>query len=139
MVHVAKASLAAAIPDWLREPLGLHNANVDAALGLMHELRARQSNNSRTDLGDPAGIMISRKVLSQKRQATKRLNIYRKDTETAMEVYQLDRMFRLFINTTPEPDPGKHILLYEFMPDDGKLSLWLKDVIILAASLCKLA
>jgi len=58
MVHVAKASLAAAVPDWLREPLGLQNANVDAALGLMHELQARHPAKSRVDLGDPAGIML---------------------------------------------------------------------------------
>src|SRR4051812_32739223 len=33
IIHLAKSNLSATLPDWLREPIGLSSANVEAALG----------------------------------------------------------------------------------------------------------
>ena len=39
LLHVAKAALAAAVPDWLRESMGLQNEYVAMAIGLGLELK----------------------------------------------------------------------------------------------------
>jgi hypothetical protein len=56
LLHVAKAALAAAVPDWLREALGLQNANVEAAIGLCLSLYGEKQARSRVDLGDVKAI-----------------------------------------------------------------------------------
>jgi hypothetical protein len=58
LLHVAKAALAAAVPDWLREALGLKNENVEAAIGLCLPLYEEKQARSRVDLGDIKAIGI---------------------------------------------------------------------------------
>jgi hypothetical protein len=58
LLHVAKAALAAAVPDWLRESLGLKNENVEAAIGLCLPLYVEKQARSRVDLGDIKAIGI---------------------------------------------------------------------------------
>ena len=56
LLHVAKAAFAAAVPDWLREALGLQNEKVEAAIGLSLPLYAEKQAKSRVDLGDIKAI-----------------------------------------------------------------------------------
>ncbi|GAB1316304.1 hypothetical protein MFIFM68171_06514 [Madurella fahalii] len=60
LLHVIKACLAAAVPDWARESSGLRNQHVDDALGLVFPLRPTEAIKNRVDLGDARAVLIDR-------------------------------------------------------------------------------
>jgi len=58
VVHVAKAGLSAAVPDWLRESMGLRNSFVDDAIGVMLSIDHTRQAKNRVDLGDACAIQV---------------------------------------------------------------------------------
>ncbi|KIW56379.1 hypothetical protein PV05_05044 [Exophiala xenobiotica] len=58
LLHVAKSSLAAAVPDWIREALGLQNDHVEQAIGLCVALQKEKQARNRVDLRDVKGLSI---------------------------------------------------------------------------------
>lgn len=60
LLHVIKACLAAAVPDWARESIGLRNQHVDDALGLVFPLRPTEAIKNRVDLGDARAVLIDK-------------------------------------------------------------------------------
>src|SRR5215471_17125943 len=58
-LHVTKACLSASIPDWLREPMGLSNQFVDAAIGVMLKVDHTKQAKNRVDLGDAVAIQVA--------------------------------------------------------------------------------
>jgi hypothetical protein len=58
-LHVTKACLSASIPDWLREPMGLKNQFVDAAIGVMLTVNHTKQAKNRVDLGDAIAIQVA--------------------------------------------------------------------------------
>ena len=140
LLHVAKASLAAAVPDWLREPLGLENENVDAALGTLHEAISSHRVRTRIELGDAKGVLIrspSEDVPTSNWQPLAEAR--RMNTAHAKCIYRTDRSLDLTLGTITEADAGKPILIHEYKQDYGRQPRQKKEILVLACSLCKVA
>ena len=58
VIHVAKACLSAAVPDWLRESMGLRNSFVDDAIGVMLRIDHTKQAKNRVDMGDACAIQV---------------------------------------------------------------------------------
>jgi len=65
-VSVLKACVAASIPSWLRETLGVRNAMADAAVGLSLSLSSVEKDRedlARKSLGEAVGVVCERRKL----------------------------------------------------------------------------
>lgn len=58
IIHVAKACISSSVPDWLRESLGLRNAFVDEAIGVMLPINPNKEAKGRVDLGDACAVQV---------------------------------------------------------------------------------
>ncbi|KAL9113330.1 MAG: hypothetical protein Q9187_007634 [Circinaria calcarea] len=166
-IHVAKACLSASVPDWLREAMGLRNAVVDKAIGVMLPIDQAKQSKNRVDLGDACAIRVASqrsndiavfdgtsRGTSSNRERTlatqfdKGLRQVFRETYTrgplqwfeskAMAVFTLDQNSKLVLDTVQATDRGEAILVHQYLPDvDGIIPGW-KDWAILLASLVKL-
>ena len=130
LLHVVKVSLAAAVPDWIREPLGLQNASVDAALGLCDSMYKDKQVRSRVDLGDVRGISVK-----SSRDGTEVAG----GLEKPLCIYRLDRATQLVLDTIPQTEPGMGVLIHEFVVDPGGHHQRWKDWLALLLSLAKVS
>jgi hypothetical protein len=171
LLHVPKAALAAAVPDWLREALGLQNENVEAAIGLCLSLYEEKQARSRVDLGDvkaigieydddsnhdvdtdgdlPRGVeqMYSLNLFNS--SSTRRSGSTQQSKEAqssaqegrtaAVCVYHLDRTLTLALDTIPQAEGGREILVHEFIFDRAGQRKTRKDWLALMCSLSKVA
>ena len=165
LLHVAKAALAAAVPDWLRDSMGLQNTKVVAAVGFCLPMTRNTQARRREDLGDVQAIrnvrtstkrnpylMASDVRRLQKEPKTfvlKLLNVSVKDSamhqapESAIAdlhafcVYDMDRTMRLALETIPPAEDGQPILVHEFIPDRAGKGQWWADYLVLILSLLK--
>lgn len=168
LLHVAKAAMAAAVPDWLRDSMGLQNDNVVAAIGFCLPLKANKQARRREDLGDVQAISLS-SIASPKGIPTapsppgegsvKKSRLFRyprikktkesiknffgasnsNDTICPFCVYTMDRTTKLALETIPPAEMGEGIVAHEFIPDRaGQHKAW-KDTLVLAFSILKLS
>ncbi|KAI9761625.1 MAG: hypothetical protein M1840_001741 [Geoglossum simile] len=158
-IHVTKACLSASVPDWLRESLGLRNAFVDAAIGVMLRVNRFKQAKNRVDLGDACAIQVTSSRISRGVKqpvvddgATRRrrprmstqleLGSFRQQPprspkSEAMCIYTLDRNSQLALDTVPAALRGEAVLIHRFVPDiDGIHPAW-KDWAVLLLSLGK--
>ncbi|KAF1834789.1 hypothetical protein BDW02DRAFT_568762 [Decorospora gaudefroyi] len=167
LLHVAKAALAAAVPDYLRDSMGLHNANVVAAVGFYLPLTKNNQARRREDLGDIQAILTTQ-IRNLKECETPKSNkprfrwrlscISSTDCEWAAKssprhespaeqlgntsafcVYGMDRTTRLALETIPPSEAGKPIVIHEFVPDRAGAGRWWTDYIVLLISAVKVA
>lgn len=140
MFHVAKVSLAAAVPDWLREPLGLVNESVDAALGTLQEAISSHRARTRIELGDAKGILLrSQSETVPTSDWTPVSEARRTNKAQAKGIYRTDRSMNLVMGTIADSESGQPIMVHEFKQDYGQQPRQNKEMAILAAACCKLA
>lgn len=138
LLHVAKASLSAAVPDWVRDSLGLRNDNVDTALGQCLPLCKNKQMRNRVDLGDMKAIVVSHTLPEPVRKQNTYQNVSIGTSEVPLCVYRLDRCSTLVLDTVLESETAQGIPIHEFMVDPaGQHKAW-KDTVVLSLSLGKL-
>lgn len=168
LLHVAKAALAAAIPDWFRDSMGLRNDNVVAAIGYSLPLEVHKQHRRHGDLGSVKMISITHRgalpflpedeeaateepVLGAKassfalnlvrrcRRSFKSRLFFDSNADTARCFYQIDQTTRLALDTIRPAEPGEEIILHEFIPDQaGQHKRW-KDAFALIFSVIKVS
>lgn len=139
LLHVAKASIAAAVPDWLREPLGLQNDNVDAAIGTLHEAISSYRIRTRIELGEMTGILTrspDEDVPTSNWQPLE--SVRRTNPAHAQCIYRCDRSLDLTLGTVSESDSGKPIMIHEFKEDYGYRPHQTKEIMLMVVSLSKM-
>lgn len=151
-IHVSKACLAASMPDHLREAMGLRNAHVDAAIGVMLRVDHSKKAKSRVDLGDACAIQlisdplhrVSAKIQRQHKKTTSahlenaEYNSYQSPRRRAMCIYTLDRNSQLSLDTVQATERGQPVMIHRFEPDVAGLPPGWKDWSVLLVSLIKL-
>ena len=147
-IHVAKAAIAASVPDWARESFGLRNENVDTAIGLVVPYSKSRPLRSRGDWGDPVAIMnnyilphASEFVTltpSRLESGQSELNVANDNLKNRpfRAVYYADGNVQLALYTIPAAENGAQIC--EFQHDKDRLGTPWKDWMLIAASLLKI-
>ncbi|KAI1748185.1 hypothetical protein F4782DRAFT_381134 [Xylaria castorea] len=162
-IHVIKACLAAAVPDWARESIGLRNQHVDDALGLALPLNPSKAIKNRVDLGDAKAIVIDStpscltKLYDKLRDALFNGGKPRKGMEQGgnavrhgivstaparetriFRIYALDKKTALLLATITQPASGSRVPVYKYLPDTDGSPATIQDWSLILLSLVKL-
>ncbi|KAI1100413.1 hypothetical protein F4804DRAFT_47293 [Jackrogersella minutella] len=156
-VHVIKACLAAAVPDWARESIGLRNQHVDDALGLASLLNPAEATKNRVDLGDAKAIIIDHtpprftrlyfKALCKggkwkKKEAEQggngMVSVSPTQENRIFRFYALDKKMTLLLDTITQPESGSRVPVYKYLPDTDGSPPTMRDWALLLLSLVKL-
>lgn len=133
-MHVIKVSLAAVIPDRVREALGLRSKIVDSAVGMSLEIDNTKAFHN-IDSEAPCGILVphaGRDLKEAGRSAPA--------SELPRVVFAFERNTTSIISNLPSTSPGEKLEIYQFAKDRGPDGVHntANDRIALAASLLKL-
>lgn len=135
-VHVIKVSLAAVIPDRVREALGLRSKIVDSAVGMSLEIDNTKAFHN-IDSEAPCGILVPYVDYDYD---LKEVGRSAPANELPRVVFAFERNTASIISNLPSTSPGEKLEIYQFSKDrgpDGAHNI-LNDRIALAASLLKL-
>lgn len=159
-IPVTKACLAASVPDSLRESMGLRNAHVDGAIGVMLRVDSSTRSKSRVDLGDAKAVQLvsgpsqsanssfktQRKSRLHRKSASAHIDVddhggshqEASHRRQALCIYTLDKNSQLSLDTVSATERGQPILIHRFEPDmAGLMPVWI-DWSFLLISLVKL-
>ena len=165
LLHVVKACLAAAVPDWARESIGLRNSHVDDALGLVFPLRPEEAVKNRVDVGDAKAVLVDRgpvggtgrwrggrreereeKVKTAGGDAASSSSSPPPSSQSAeglggsrvSRLYCLDRKTALLLAALRRQVDGGEVPVYRYLPDTDGSPTYGQDWVVLASSLAKL-
>jgi hypothetical protein len=148
LIHILKACIAIAIPDWARESAGLRNALVDEAIGVTFRIRTDRALKNRVDLGDAKAICnissqgqrtgrIKRKLRAVEDGSLDDEEIEDRSTESIV-MFALDKKTQLLLDTTFAAEKGEQTPVYRYKADvDGQPKAW-KDWLLMLLSCIKI-
>jgi hypothetical protein len=147
-LHVVKAALAAFVPDWARETLGLRGQTVDASIGLVLPYNKSKRLQHRAEWGDPVAVLSTyksapstaeNKPLSNEPVAMAEANIaLTPDNKPSFQcIYCPDGNIALALATIQPVERRRVMRICEFKDDrDGAPNPY-KDWLLIIASLVK--
>ncbi|TDL15447.1 hypothetical protein BD410DRAFT_120589 [Rickenella mellea] len=152
-LHVVKAALSAAVPDWSRDSLGLGGTHVDSAIGVAIEIDTKTSLPKRREgLGDVRAVKVAflphsanklRKTVANKVQSGDLEEGERQGriekAKAPVSFYVLDGFVSSILNLLPASSASDPLEIFQYLPNDETIltnsdCLWTDWITILLSA-----